>query len=295
MSLSAAHAAVNNNDEFPPHLLHDSLQQKNVSSHPNDAAAAKIETLVPNAVYVVRNVLSIEECQNWINYTEYQHTSMRRGERKQRGTTWEVVSHPATKYIAHRECGRMQKNDWNMSHRLYQRIEHIVIRISPLLNIVNEKMLLMNLVKKGAKKKSSDPNNYNYRPITCNPNLRLYKYTKGQWFGRHVDGSDVVQLPSSNTNCCTIVDGIFNKLSINTKKNNKVVDLLQTEITVLFYLSTCKGGATRFHLPHGRRKNSNSVSFTPQVGAVLLHVHGDNCLEHEAEPVLEGVKYGEST
>jgi hypothetical protein len=149
----------------------------------------------------------------------------------------------------------------------------------------------MNLVKKGrdaTKKKSSDPNNHTYQPITCNPNLRLYKYTQGQWFGRHVDGSDVINLPSSNNNC-TIVDGIFNKLSINTK-NNKVD--LQTEITVLFYLSTCKGGATRFHLRHGR-KNSNSVSFKPEAGAVLLHVHGDNCLEHEAEPVLEGVKYGE--
>jgi hypothetical protein len=289
MSLTSAHNAVHNNDEFPPHLLHDSLQQKNVSSHQDDAAA-KIETLVPNAVYVVRNVLSIEECQNWINYTENQHTSMRGGERK-RGTTWEVVSHPATKHIAHRECGRMQKNDWNMSHRLYQRIEHIVIRISPLLNIVHEKTLLMNLVKKGAKKKSSDPNNHTYQPITCNPNLRLYKYTKGQWFGRHVDGSNVINLPSSSTNC-TIVDGIFNKLSNNTKNYNKVVDL-QTEITVLFYLSTCKGGATRFHLPHGRKNSNNSVSFTPQVGAVMLHVHGDNCLEHEAEPVLEGVKYGE--
>jgi len=279
---SAAQNVVNNNDEFPPHLLHDSLRRKNVSSHQD--AAPKIETLVPNAIYVVRDVLSPEECQDWITYTEDQQTTG--GGRKR--ATWEGVSHPATKYIAHRECGRMQKIDWNMSHRLYRRIENIVTRISPLLNIADEKTLLANLVKKGSAKKS-DPKRHKYRPITCNPNLRLYKYTKGQWFGRHVDGSDVIKLPpSSINNSCTTVDGIFTKLSVDDTKNK--VDL-QTEITVLFYLSTCKGGATRFHLPHGR-KNS-SVSFTPQVGAVLLHVHGDNCLEHEAEPVLEGVKYGE--
>lgn len=280
LSLAAHNDVVNNNDEFPRHLLHDSLRQKNVSSHQD---AAMIETLVPNAVYVVRNVLSYEECQDWITYTE-NPTTMRGGRKR---ATWEVVSHPATKYIAHRECGRMQKNDWNMSHRLYQRIENIVICISPLLNIVHEKTLLMNLVKGSAKSDIATPKQ-TYRPITCNPNLRLYKYTKGQWFGRHVDGSDVIKLRSSNNNC-TVVDGIFDKVSIDTK-NNKVD--LQTEISVLFYLSTCKGGATRFHLPHGG-KNSNSVSFTPQVGSVLLHVHGDNCLEHEAEPVLEGVKYGE--
>ena len=68
----------------------------------------------------------------------------------------------------------------------------------------------------------------------------------------------------------------------------------QTEITVLFYLSSCHGGATTFHLPHQRKKaGATSIAFTPEEGAVLLHVHGDHCLEHEAEPVLDGVKYGE--
>ena len=82
----------------------------------------------------------------------------------------------------------------------------------------------------------------------------------------------------------------------------------QTEITVLFYLSSCNGGATRFHLPcsscssssglkkkkkKGDRKmnEESGIAFIPEEGAVLLHVHGDRCLEHEAEPVLNGVKY----
>ena len=38
-------------------------------------------------------------------------------------------------------CGRIQKNDWNMSHRLYQRIEQIVHEISPQLKIFDEASL----------------------------------------------------------------------------------------------------------------------------------------------------------
>ena len=65
----------------------------------------------------------------------------------------------------------------------------------------------------------------------------------------------------------------------------------------MFYLSSCQGGATRFHLPHSsgkmKKDKDGGIAFVPEEGAVLLHVHGDHCLEHEAEPVLDGVKYGE--
>lgn len=122
-----------------------------------------------------------------------------------------------------------------------------------------------------------------YRPISCNPNLRLYKYTKGQWFGKHVDDS--------------------NKINITTNAPPEIFDAIetQTEITVLFYLSSCRGGATRFYLPHKMQKgkkgadlDDGTIAFNPEEGAVLLHVHGDHCLEHEAEPVLDGVKYGKN-
>lgn len=86
----------------------------------------------------------------------------------------------------------------------------------------------------------------------CNPNLRLYKYTKGMSFGKHVDGSHAVE------------------------------GWGKTRVTVLIYLSSCQGGATSFE--HG-------ISFSPKEGAMLLHVHGDDCLEHEGEPVKAGIKY----
>jgi hypothetical protein len=199
---------------------------------------------------------------------------------------WDKVSHPATKWIAHRECGRIQRSDWDMSHRLFRRIEGIVRRISPQLNIADEAALLSNLVnvrsRGGVEKSGGPPPSKKYRPVTCNPNLRLYKYTKGQWFGRHVDESNEIDFPPRNSGDL-VVDGLLSAVDARDGR-------LRTEITVLFYLSSCRGGATRFHLPQGRK---SSVAFVPEEGAVLLHVHGDHCLEHEAEPVLEGVKYGE--
>ena len=98
-----------------------------------------------------------------------------------------------------------------------------------------------------------------YQAVACNPNIRLYQYGKNMSFGKHVDGS--------------------NETAVG-----------QTEITLLVYLSQCQGGATRFYPALDGKKNA-SFCFAPQVGAVLLHVHGDRCLEHEADPVLAGTKY----
>ena len=92
-------------------------------------------------------------------------------------------------------------------------------------------------------------------PIACNGNLRLYRYDKGMRFGRHIDESNET-------------------------------DRGTTRVTVLIYLSECQGGATRFHLTR-----KHSFAFQPKAGAILLHAHGDQCLEHEGDPVLAGSKY----
>lgn len=178
-----------------------------------------------------------------------------------------------------------------MSHRLYQRIKNIVEQISPQLDIFDKASLLSNSEKCIPINKSKILPKY--QPITCNPNLRLYKYTKGQWFGRHVDESNTIEFPSTTSSLSSSSKhNKTSKFKLAIAEDLSLKDA-QTEITVLFYLSSCRGGATVFHLPHERKSSSTSIAFTPEEGAVLLHVHGDRCLEHEAEPVLEGVKYGE--
>jgi hypothetical protein len=55
-------------------------------------------------------------------------------------------------------------------------------------------------------------------------------------------------------------------------------------------LSECGGGATRFVGDH-TAVSSPEIAFSPQAGAMLIHVHGDDCLVHEADPVTSGIKY----
>jgi hypothetical protein len=51
-------------------------------------------------------------------------------------------------------------------------------------------------------------------------------------------------------------------------------------------LSSCQGGATRLFGLDGK-----PIAFKPIVGAILLHVHGDLCLEHCGDPVISGTKW----
>ncbi|AGO10469.1 AaceriABR017Cp [[Ashbya] aceris (nom. inval.)] len=93
-----------------------------------------------------------------------------------------------------------------------------------------------------------------------NPQLRLYRYQKGHHFGKHYDES-------------VMVPGVG-----------------QTQWTVLIYLSgddTLEGGDTIFYSPQGR----DHEAIHPSPGLVLLHKHGDDCLLHEAQMVLKGVKW----
>lgn len=185
------------------------------------------EEIIPGFMWVVHDFLTERECQNWIDFVE-------------RSKKLEYVQHPATKYIANRECFRWQQNDNAIADTLYQRMQGC--------GILKELEAKVDF--------SSD----SYVAAACNPNIRLYKYERGMSFGKHVDGSHPVE-------------GVGN-----------------TEVTVLVYLSDCQGGSTRFY-PHTSGKRDKSIAFAPKLGAMLLHVHGDRCLEHEADPVEQGLKY----
>ena len=65
-------------------------------------------------------------------------------------------------------------------------------------------------------------------------------------------------------------------------ESNYIPGVGETRLTILIYLSDCVGGATRFE---------HDVAFQPTAGSLLLHVHGDDCLLHEAEAVQSGIKY----
>jgi 2OG-Fe(II) oxygenase superfamily len=219
---------------FPLHLLND--PQWTPSS-----PSPQIEELVPGRVLAVHNVLTPKECHDWVSYCES-------------SGGLEYTQHPATQWVAHRECYRMQQADATiLAGRLFQRTQ----QLGTLLSLIRREMILLN-------------HNPHYEPVGCNPNLRVYKYTKGHSFGRHVDDSNLV------------VD-------------NTTMGGGKTEWTVLVYLSECQGGATRFYTDDSTTKKKKcvpkSIAFDPKVGSMLVHLHGDHCLEHEADQVLGGVKY----
>jgi hypothetical protein len=220
-------------ESFPLHLVSNDDGWKTPQQY------LRTQELVPGRVLIVPEFFSPKECQEWVSFCES-------------SGGLEYTAHPATKFVAHRECFRLQQaNATVLARRIFERMKSLTF-----LPRIQREMEDLYQMK-------------NYEPVGCNPNLRVYKYEKGHSFGKHVDGSNLVESSVGPTG--------------------------RTEWTVLIYLSECQGGATRFYSDSTsssrKRKNQPSVAFEPQIGAMLLHLHGDLCLEHEADPVLGGTKF----
>ncbi|KAJ8078679.1 hypothetical protein PM082_012962 [Marasmius tenuissimus] len=103
------------------------------------------------------------------------------------------------------------------------------------------------------------------RPVACNPNIRLYKYTPSQHFGAHYDDS--------------VVDSATG---------------YRSEWTILVYLSGVEdgveGGETLFYKTE-KQKPNDTITAPLTRGTALLHRHGQHCMLHEGSKVLKGIKY----
>ncbi|KAI1261701.1 hypothetical protein F5Y18DRAFT_197443 [Xylariaceae sp. FL1019] len=109
--------------------------------------------------------------------------------------------------------------------------------------------------------------------IGLNPNIRIYRYTPGQFFDCHYDDYNLVSVPSEN-----------GQETINAK----------TTWTVLLYLTSategCQGGETVFYA-NDRKLAAEEIVIGPETGMVLLHKHGNDCLLHEGREVVAGQKW----
>lgn len=102
---------------------------------------------------------------------------------------------------------------------------------------------------------------------SLNPQLRIYRYTKGHHFGKHYDDSVKCPLAHEPSKMGT------------------------TRWTLLIYLTggdEFVGGGTIFYPDSNSKKE---INVHPSKGLALLHKHGDDCLQHEAEIVKDGVKW----
>src|SRR5271155_4251717 len=87
--------------------------------------------------------------------------------------------------------------------------------------------------------------------LGLNANIRLYRYSKGQFFDQHYDES--------------------NKVSFGAERTPS-----KTTWTLLIYLSTCEGGETAFHPESSGRKGAKSpdpIVVGLETGLCLLHRH----------------------
>ncbi|KAK4229039.1 putative prolyl 4-hydroxylase 4 [Podospora fimiseda] len=109
--------------------------------------------------------------------------------------------------------------------------------------------------------------------IGLNPNIRVYRYTKGQFFDAHYDDSNNVSLSTPIAPAPTQA---------------------KTTWTLLLYLTSqaegCMGGETVFY-PHDRRLAREEIPIAPETGMLLLHKHGDDCMLHEGREVKAGEKW----
>lgn len=104
-------------------------------------------------------------------------------------------------------------------------------------------------------------------PMGLNPNIRIYRYSKGQYFDCHYDDSNYLTVDSVS---------------------------VKTTWTLLLYLTSaaegCIGGETVFY-PHDRKSAAEEIAVSLETGMLLLHKHGDDCLLHEGRQVQQGEKW----
>ncbi|KXT01935.1 hypothetical protein AC578_2543 [Pseudocercospora eumusae] len=112
--------------------------------------------------------------------------------------------------------------------------------------------------------------------LGLNPNIRIYRYSKGQFFDQHYDDSNKFDFPTADD-------------------PHRVP--AKTTWTLLLYLSSpvtgCQGGETVFYpeAPSKREAAPPAVVAELEVGMALLHRHGKDCLLHEGREVTEGEKW----
>ena len=157
-------------------------------------------------------------------------------------------------------------------------------------------------------------------PVGCSSNLRIYRYTEGQRFGKHIDEANFDHRLGGETRYTLLVylsgeqatsgttggGGIQSSLprqpslihddsllsdraksgDTGAKSCHPISELQPPSSAVSVNLA---GGETAFYMgAYGGRVVAEVV---PVTGRLLLHGHGAQCLTHEGRVVTAGVKY----
>ncbi|KAH6828214.1 2-oxoglutarate and oxygenase superfamily protein [Perilla frutescens var. hirtella] len=114
--------------------------------------------------------------------------------------------------------------------------------------------------------------------VGLNPNIRFYRYSAGQRFGRHIDESnDLGEGRRTYYTLLIYLSGAPGKSKAKSKNDSSSQDSLDQLV----------GGETVFYGP----RNALVAEVAPTEGMALVHIHGDKCMLHEARNVTKGIKY----
>ncbi|KAL7267503.1 hypothetical protein RUND412_009907 [Rhizina undulata] len=107
--------------------------------------------------------------------------------------------------------------------------------------------------------------------VGLNPNIRVYRYSKGQFFDKHYDDSNTFSFGDPPVPC-------------------------RTTWTLLLYLTGSSdgvvGGETVFYTEATKTKKSEEIVVDLEKGLAVLHRHGRECLLHEGRVVTEDAGIG---
>ncbi|KAM5444886.1 hypothetical protein MferCBS31731_000341 [Microsporum ferrugineum] len=196
--------------------------------------------ILPSQIYIVRKLFSSALCKAYISFLSTLPLATTPGRPK--------------KDEALRVNDRFQVDDPAFAERLWSGTG------------------LKQLVGQGRADGESGAADWNGEVLGLNPNIRVYRYTEGQFFGPHYDEAVPVSFGTPPVRA-------------------------RTSWTLLIYLSTCSGGETAFYpepaAGAGRRKGKvvEPVVVGMEAGMALLHRHGDECLLHEGREVTGGEKW----
>ncbi|KAJ5792930.1 Prolyl 4-hydroxylase alpha subunit [Penicillium pulvis] len=221
------------------------------------AADLSLVPLVPDQIYLIQNFLSSSLCKTYASFLASLPLTTTPGKPK--------------KDEAVRVNDRFQVQDARFAEMLWSgtALKELVTTRFADEETYNEDGEYEPLSAEELAKKAKEV--WGGEPLGLNSNIRIYRYSTGQFFAQHYDESNSLTfLPQSATKACPA----------------------RTTWTLLIYLTTCSGGETVFY-PEPTRANRNPepIAVAPEIGMALLHRHGDHCMLHEGMEVTGGEKW----
>lgn len=204
---------------------------------------------------VIENILSLEECQQWIDYTEnhsvtgYETALVNIGGGRQ------------AQMLDYRKSSRCIIDNHECAQQLYERIKPFLVASK----IVAGAPDTTSEGETRGEREGEELVIFDRIPYELNERLRFLRYDPGEYFAPHMDGR-------------------YDRPSDHARAGDFSV------ITFQLYLNDgFSGGTTRFF--HSTKRNEY-YDVVPKAGSVLLFEHR---MEHSGELVTEGVKYAMRT